>query len=435
MKKLVPVLALLAMGALGTSAQAAPSDNGLSHRNVCAVPAGGSARCHAQVVTNPDGSTFSPHARPTAFSGWTPADLKSAYALPAFSPATAPTVAIIDAFDNPSAESDLAKYREKYNLGVCSTGNGCFKKVNQDGVAGSYPAPNKGWAEEIALDLDMVSAACPACHILLVEATDNSFDNLVAAVNTAAGTDGVVAISNSYGAPEFLGETGYDADYTHPGIAVTVSSGDNGYGAEYPASSASVTAVGGTSLSKASNSRGWTESAWSGAGSGCSAYEAAKPSWQSDASCSNRTVADVSAVANPNTGVSVYSTYGGDPGWMVFGGTSASAPFIAAVYAIGGVTPAANEASLPYAQPTSLYDVTSGSNGRCTTKRSTVGAYLCTAGSGYDGPTGLGTPKGAAPFSALSEPGRAHERRGRALQLSPSRRRPSPCPRRRRPCP
>jgi subtilase family serine protease len=397
MKKLAPVLALLALGAFSASAQAAPSAQGLSHRNACAVPAGDSARCYAQVLTNSDGSTFSPHARPTSFSGWTPADLKSAYKLPTFSSATPPTVAIVDAFDDPSAESDLAKYRAKYGLGDCTTANHCFKKINQNGVEGSYPTPNKGWAEEIALDLDMVSAACPACHILLVEANDNYFDNLAAAVDRAASTPGVLAISNSYGGPEFLGQGSYDSHYDHAGIAITVSSGDNGYGAEFPASSPTVTAVGGTSLSKASNSRGWSETAWSGAGSGCSAYEA-KPSWQTDANCDNRTVADVSAVANPNTGVAVYSTYGGDPGWMVFGGTSASSPLIGAVYAMGGVPADLGGASLPYSHTGSLFDVTSGSNGRCTARRSTVGAYLCTAGAGYDGPTGLGTPNGASAF-------------------------------------
>ena len=137
--------------------------------------------------------------------------------------------------------------------------------------------------------------------------------------------------------------------------------------------------------------------AWSGAGSGCSAYEA-KPSWQPSGACSRRTIADVSSVADPNTGVAVNSTYGGDPGWMVFGGTSAAAPFIAGVYAVGGVTAGLNEASLPYAHTSSLFDVVSGSNGRCTSKRNSSQAYLCTAQAGYDGPTGLGTPYGAGAF-------------------------------------
>ena len=173
---------------------------------------------------------------------------------------------------------------------------------------GAAPSPNIGWGQEIALDLDMASAICPACDILLVEANSNSFANLGAAVNMAAGQN-VGAISNSYGAKEFLGETTFRSYYNHPGIAITVSSGDNGYGVEFPAASRRVTAVGGTSLTRSSTTRGWSESVWSGAGSGCSAY-IAKPAWQTDTGCANRTVADVSAVANPNTGVAVYDSYG-----------------------------------------------------------------------------------------------------------------------------
>jgi hypothetical protein len=397
------------MGAFTASAQAVPhsSAQGLSHRNACGVPAAGSARCHAKVVTRDNGSTFtgSPDDTLGQHPGWSPADLQSAYQLSA--PTGTPTVAIVDAYDDPTAESDLASYRSGWTpaLSPCTTDNGCFKKVNQDGVAGPLPRPDAGWAEEIALDLDMVSAACPACHILLVEANSNSFNDLATAVNTAAAQPGVVAISNSYGANEFSSETTLDGAYNHPGIAVTVSSGDSGYGPEYPAASRFVTATGGTSLSTVTGGRGWSETAWSGAGSGCSAYEA-KPQWQQNkvpTTCGRRTIADVSSVSNPNTGVAVFSTYGGDPGWMVFGGTSAAAPFIGAVYAIGPKpAPSAYAASLPYtlgSYASNLFDVTTGSNGRCTIgKKNTGAAYLCTAGPGYDGPTGLGTPKGATAF-------------------------------------
>jgi hypothetical protein len=396
------VLALLATAVFAGSAQAVPhsSAQGLSHRNSCAVPAADSARCFAKVVTSDDGATFdgaAPDAGAGTPAGWGPADLQSAYNLPAFS--ATPTVAIVDAYDDPTAESDLAAYRSQYGLSECSTSNGCFKKVNQNGVQGSYPAPNRGWAEEIALDLDMVSSACPSCNILLVEASSNSFTNLMAAVDTAT-SSGAVAVSNSYGANEFFGETTYDSHFDKKGIAITVSSGDSGYGAEYPASSRYVTATGGTSLSTASGGRGWSETAWSGAGSGCSAYEAKQTTWQTDSGCSRRTVADVSSVSNPNTGVAVYSTYGGDPGWMVFGGTSAAAPFIAGVYARNPVGTSAYGTSLPYGNRGSLFDVVSGSNGRCTTGRKggSGAAYLCTAGVGYDGPTGLGTPNGAGAF-------------------------------------
>jgi subtilase family serine protease len=400
------------MGAFSASAQAVPhsSAQGLSHRNSCGVPAAGSARCHAKVVTRDDGSTFSaaPDAGSGVPAGWGPADLQRAYNIGAAT--GTPTVAIVDAFHYPSAEADLAQYRSATGLPPChSTANGgagCFKQVNQSGVEnGTYPAADAGWAEEMALDLDMVSAACPACHIVLVEANSNSFANLMSAVDTAA-TFSPVAISNSYGANEFSGETTFDSHFSNkPGIAITVSSGDSGYGPEYPAASRYVTATGGTSLSSSpSDPRGFTETAWSGAGSGCSSYET-KPTWQSGktpTACTRRTIADVSSVSNPNTGVAVYDTYGGDPGWMVFGGTSAAAPFIGGVYAVGGVPAGSSAASLPYTNgsASNLFDVTSGSNGRCTfgRKGNTSAAYLCTAGSGYDGPTGLGTPNGATAF-------------------------------------
>jgi subtilase family serine protease len=176
-------------------------------------------------------------------------------------------------------------------------------------------------------------------------------------------------------------------------VAITVSSGDAGYGVEYPAGSKNVTAVGGTSLTQGGGGRGWTEAAWSGAGSGCSAYDA-KPSWQTDSGCAKRTVADVSAVADPATGVAVNDTYGGDGGWEVFGGTSVSSPIIAAVYALAG-TPSGGStpASFPYAHTSALNDVASGSNGSCS------GSYLCSAAAGYDGPTGLGTPNGVSAFT------------------------------------
>ena len=327
-------------------------------------------------------------------SGYGPADLVGAYKLNTGGGA-GQTVAIIDAYDDPTAESDLATYRSTYGLPACTTSNGCFKKVNQNGVQGSYPPANGGWAGEISLDLDMVSAACPNCKILLVEANTASIANLGTAVNRAV-TMGAKFVSNSYGGGESSGETSWDTSYyRHNGVAVTASTGDDGYGVSYPASSPYVTAVGGTSLTRDGSSRGWTESAWSGAGSGCSAYEA-KPSFQASVNtgCSRRAVADVSAVADPNTGVAVYQTYGGS-GWAVYGGTSASAPIIASVYALAG-TPGAgdNPASYPYSHPGNLFDVTSGSNGSCSTTQ------WCHAGAGWDGPTGLGTPNGSTAFGS-----------------------------------
>jgi subtilase family serine protease len=232
---------------------------------------------------------------------------------------------------------------------------------------------------------------CPDCKILLVEAKSNSFANLMAAVDYASSHANVV--SNSYGASEFSGETSYDFHFNHVGVPITVSSGDNGYGVEYPAASQYVTAVGGTTLSLSANGSRASETAWSGAGSGCSAYEP-KPSWQTDTGCARRTVADVSADADPASGAAVYDSYGssGQKGWFTVGGTSLAAPLVAGVYGLAGNGASTTYASFPYAHSGSLYDVVSGSNGSCS------GSYLCTSVRGFDGPTGLGTPAGIGAF-------------------------------------
>ena len=354
---------------------------------VCPGSVVGTARCHSWVRVDPSGRPVT-NATPR---GYGPADLQSAYNLPSTTGSTwslnGKTIAIVDAYDAPTAEQDLATYRSYFKLPPCSTANGCFRKVNQTGGT-TPPAANASWAQEISLDLDMASAICPSCKIVLVEASSNSLVNLYTAVDQAANM-GATVISNSYGGPEYSGETNDEIHYNHSGIAITVSSGDNGYGVEFPASSRFVTAVGGTSLQKASNSRGWTETVWTGAGSGCSAY-ITKPTWQSDA-CARRTVADVSAIADPNTGVAVYDSYAyrGASGWLVFGGTSVAAPVIAGVYALGG---AGSATAQTLYTSNAFFDVTSGSNGSCG------GSYLCTGVIGYDGPTGLGTPNGVSAF-------------------------------------
>ncbi|MCX5093886.1 carboxypeptidase regulatory-like domain-containing protein [Streptomyces sp. NBC_00365] len=332
--------------------------------------------------------------------GFGPADLLSAYGLPADGGA-GKTIAIVDAYDNPNAEADLAVYRAQYGLPACTTADGCFTKVDQRGGT-TYPAPDPGWATEISLDLDMVSAVAPNARILLVEADEATADDLGSAVDQAVAL-GATYVSNSYGTnyafyPEDPAESSADAHYDHPGVVIVASSGDSRYGVSYPAASPHVTAVGGTTLTKDSTaSRGWSESVWShdggGTGSGCSLYEP-KPAFQKDTGCPGRTVADVSAVADPATGVAVYDSYGESGGWGVAGGTSASAPIIAGVYANAG-TPVAGTYpdAYPYAGGGSgLHDVTTGSNGKCSP------AYLCTAGTGYDGPTGLGTPDGLSSF-------------------------------------
>ncbi|MFF2073477.1 putative Ig domain-containing protein [Kitasatospora sp. NPDC058162] len=398
------VAAGLALAAPAGASAAASGTNGTAGagvKHVCAKPTNRhQMACDALVrtdVVQPHAfslGAFSPDATP---SGFGPGDLQSAYALPANGGA-GQTVAIIDAMDDPNAESDLATYRTQYGLPACTTANGCFKKIDQNGGT-SYPTSDTGWSGEISLDLDMVSAVAPNAHILLVEANSATMGDLGASVNQAV-AQGAKFVSNSYGGAEDSTDTASDSQYfNHPGVAITASSGDSGYGAQYPAGSQYVTSVGGTSLTRDSSARGWSESVWgsssggNGTGSGCSAYDP-KPSWQTDSGCANRTIADVSAVADPATGVAVYQTYGGS-GWAVYGGTSASAPIIAAVYADAG-TPGASDVPAKYAyQHTgSLNDVTSGANGTCSP------TYLCTAGAGYDGPTGLGTPNGLAAFTA-----------------------------------
>jgi subtilase family serine protease len=305
----------------------------------CATPDKGEFTCYALRRTDlkPVKGVTPAAVSPT---GWGAPDLQSAYDLPAAGGA-GQTVAIVDAFDDPNAEADLAVYRQQYGLPACTAANGCFSKVDQRGGT-DYPSADPGWAGEISLDLDMVSAVAPNAHILLVEADDNGFESLGSSVDEAVAL-GARFVSNSYGSDyrggggEDPGETtAFDAYYNHPGVAVTVSTGDYAYGVGYPAASQYVTSVGGTVLSRdGGTARGWDETAWSDAGSGCSLYEP-KPAFQHDTGCANRALADVSAVAE---GVAVYQTYG-NGGWAVYGGTSVSSPIIASVYADAG-TPAA----------------------------------------------------------------------------------------------
>jgi subtilase family serine protease len=401
--------AALLLAGLGTAvhADAASSTKVTWTATPCATPKkAGELACDSLRVTG--GTTafqkahgITPQAADAATpSGYGPSDLQSAYGLTSASAnnGSGQTIAIVDAYDDPNAEADLAKYRSYYGLPACTTANGCFKKVSQTGSTTSLPRSDAGWSEEISLDLDMVSAIAPNAKILLVEAKSATMANLGTAVNEAV-TLGAKFVSNSYGGSESSSDTSYDSSYfNHPGVAITVSAGDEAYGAEYPAASKYVTSVGGTALSRSSTTRGWTETVWKtssteGTGSGCSAYDA-KPTWQTDTGCTKRMISDVSAVADPATGVSVYDSYGVTAGFYTFGGTSASSPIIAAVYALAG-TPGSGDypARYPYAHTSALNDVTSGDNGSCSP------SYFCTAGSGYDGPTGLGTPEGVTAFT------------------------------------
>ena len=346
--------------------------------------------CHGRVIVDSNGC---PHRNPGP-AGFSPSQLRSAYKITGTG-SSATTIALVEAYGYATAEADLGHYRTQFGLPTCTTSNGCFRKVNQTGDAGPYPAENVGWAQETAVDLDMVSAICRNCKILLVEANSASFDDITAAVGIAADL-GAHVINNSYGGDEFGGYS-YDDYYDYPNIAIVASTGDVGFGqgAQFPSSSEFVTAVGGTTLSTASNSRGWTESAWINAVSGCSILSP-KPAWQHDTGCETRMVADVAAVADPNTGVAVFAPAVDISGnelpaaWLVFGGTSVSSPIIAGVYGVNGG--AVHGASDPYAHLGGLFDVTSGVNGFCDP------GYFCTSGVGYDGPTGLGTPNGTSAF-------------------------------------
>ncbi len=387
------------IGAVAPSGPMSPSQSQISHvqyfgqvfgnaAQVCGAVRAGEARCLSLVRTDVQSRTG---ASPNVINGYHPADLISAYKLPGGTAGTGQTVAVVDAFDDPNAEADLGVYRSTFGLPACTSGSGCFKKVNQNGNPSPLPpADTSGWSEEESLDLDMVSAICPNCHIILVETNDATFTDLGTGVDSGVAL-GANVVSNSYGGGEG-GTSGFNVHYNHPGHIITASSGDSGFGPQFPAGSQFVVAVGGTTLVHATNTRGWKETAWSGAGSGCSTVYP-KPSWQVDPLCSNRTIADTSADSSPQTGVAVYDTYKFVHGWAVFGGTSVAAPLIGGVYALAGNASSLNYASSIYTAPNSTrYDVKSGSNGSCG------GTYLCTAKKGYDGPTGMGTPHGVGAF-------------------------------------
>jgi hypothetical protein len=400
-----------AAGTAPVAAASAPTQ--ATVEEVCPDAAPGYARCLALRRTDVAALPATAVSNTSPPPGYGPADLASAYNLPGGSTGTGMTVAVVDAYDLPTAEADLAAYRSTYGLPPCTTANGCFRKVDQSGGT-TYPASNSGWGMEIALDIEAVSATCPNCRIILVEANNSMLSNLAQAVDTAVNL-GADAVSNSYGGAEFSAETNLDAHFNHPGHAIVASTGDCGwncYGSfggttvaipQYPAASPYVVAVGGTRLVRDSGTaRGWTETAWGngstgGGGSGCSPWEP-KPAWQHDASCSGRMQADVSAVGDPNTGIAVYVA----GSWAgIFGGTSLSAPIIAGVFALaGGPGVSVQAPSRLYANSSALNDVVGGNND--VTWGTCPGGYVCNAVAGYDGPTGLGTPNGTAAFGAVA---------------------------------
>jgi subtilase family serine protease len=394
---------LLALMGTATGAGARPD------QAVCPGPAAkGSVRCHARVILDA-------HGQPAATagpSGYGPAQFHGAYALPTSPPTTAPaqTIAIVDAYDDPSIRSDLTTYDTTFqipDLPTCTATvtSGCFAKVNQNGASSPLPGANSGWGLEIALDVETAHQMCQSCKVVLVEANTSSGANLNTAEDTAVRL-GATEISNSWGSEtEYSSEISENTHFNHPGIAITVASGDAGYNRfGYPAASPDVIDAGGTTLKVSSSGGGYTwaaEETWSGSGSGCSNYFAPQPFQEAASGFSltgctgHRAIADVAADANPNTGAAVYDSfkYQGRAGWMVVGGTSLASPLIAATYALAGNAASAEyPASLPYATPGALRDVTKGAaTGSCKTT-------ACKPASNYDGPTGLGTPNGTSGF-------------------------------------
>lgn len=372
------VFKAFAAGPKATSNAGGPMKPGMTFMRMCPPAAPGTASCMALMSNT---TVAAPAAQATGSAApYGPAALHAAYALPTMAP-TKQTVAIVDAFDDPNAETDMATYRAMFNIPPCTTANGCFRKVNQTGGT-TPPTANVNWGAEISLDLDMVSAICYNCNILLVEANSPNTADLGAAVNEAV-TLGANEVSNSYGGPEATGEgTVCNAFYDHPGVAITASSGDTNLVVQVPSACPAVTSVGGTTL----NPNG-TETAWNampnptnGAGGGCSAFIPIPTNEiQTVTNCATRATGDVAADANPATGVFVEDTFG-QGGGLQFGGTSASSPIIAATFALaGGTTNVANSASVPW---------TNRANG-CL---NTIG------GAPYAFQTGLGSPNGIGCF-------------------------------------
>ena len=380
-----------------------------------------------------------------------PGNILSAYGLTGATPQTPQTIALVDAYDDATIEHDLDVFDKQFGLPACTAANGCLRKVNQSGKAtplpGSSGEKERGWAQEIATDVEVSHGVCPSCQIVLVETSSNSNSSLYAGEQTAAAL-GANEISNSWGGQEPNAD---NAAFNHPGIVITASSGDYGYldwfseepaqTANYPASSPHVIAVGGTRLTLSAAKTWESETVWNDGGSsggklegsgadggGCSgrfgapAWQLALPNWAAVGCGAMRAVADVSADGDPYSGVAVYDSTEsprGEKGWAAIGGTSVASPIIAAAFALaGGSQGVAYPARLLYENlqqdPASLHDVVSGSNGECLKKfkknsgtsgctveedaRSCTAQAICLAGSGYDGPSGVGTPNGLAAF-------------------------------------
>jgi subtilase family serine protease len=403
----LPLLALLAAcssSGAGTSILASPVGaapiaggsiglNSIGHflapneREACphlGVP--GMAYCDLVVHTDAFSKTYRPNV-----SGLGPPDFIAAYNLPSASMGSGQTVAIVDAFSNPSAEYSMNVYRAQFGIPPCEEKTGCLQIVNQAGNKKPIPPCGNpcagGWSFEIALDIEMVSASCPNCNIILVEANDNSFLNLGAGVRAAVKL-GANVISNSYSGS---GANGFERFYFYPGHVILASAGDAGYQGPSvnpePAGYPHVVSVGGTFLQKGGSGRGWTENVWFGTGSACTSFK--KQKWQKDAGCPGRMMNDVAAVAE---NAAIYDKF--DGGWGTVAGTSISSPLLGGVYGLAGNASHLWSSKTLYEHPGALYDITSGGNGNCSPNP----AYWCNGEVGYDGPTGNGVPNGIGAF-------------------------------------
>ncbi|HYL26649.1 MAG TPA: S8 family serine peptidase, partial [Candidatus Nitrosotalea sp.] len=361
-----------------------------------------------------------PQAESCPFSsGYCPIDLQNAYNLPSLTKGAGKTVAIVDAYGYKHAASDLAVYRKKMGLKACGTTGGCLRILNQQGNPSPLPPeppPSNDWRGEESLDLDMVSAICPNCKIILIQANNDYTSNLYNGVQRA-GQLGAKYIGASWGA----GPEGSDNSIFHiAGVVIAAAAGDNGGGGRYhggpiqPCTYSHVICVGGSHLVRANNKRGWSETVWNdwtydvcggpcgATGSACST-KIAKPAWQTDTGCHMRSAADTSATASLRAPVIVYNSEIGCSSscWWGFGGTSASAQIIAAVFALAGN--AASQMGGTYLwkhHAGNMNDVTSGNNldANLGVKCASSVVYICTARTGFDGPTGWGTPAGLGAF-------------------------------------
>lgn len=399
---LISLLSALAVQAATGIAASAAAER-FTAANTCAAPAPGKITCDAQVLVKRNGKPVHPKVKKLrarhdiantglpAPQQMTPAYLQQAYDLTYLSAnrGSGDTVAIVGVYDDPAAASDLANFRSTYGLSPCTQADGCFQQLNEQGQGSPLPAENNNWAEEESMDIEAVSALCPNCKIDLVEADAADAQDLQAAVSAAVGAGAnQVSISGDgiYTQNPFT-------DFSSPGVSIDVATGDGGAlppGEDaYPAALPYVTAVGGTTLqpsnSSAPTARGVAETAWSGSSAGCDTQEQPLPYAPANG-CSGRSYADVSADADPSTGLTVYDSPAG--GWFDGGGTSLAAPLVAAFQAITGVN--GSTPQWAYADAANLNDPASGSTGACPGELS----VLCNATTGYDGPTGAGSISG-----------------------------------------